>query len=58
MKIKVVIQKKGIHNELPYNINYQNIFYFLSTIIILSKSKYIICNSSNCSMWIMFDNIY
>jgi hypothetical protein len=45
---------KGIHHEKSYHTNYQDMFYFLSTIIILSKCKYIICNSGNCSIWIMF----
>jgi hypothetical protein len=45
---------KGIHKEQSYNTNYQDMFYFLSTIIILSKCKYIICSSGNCSIWIMF----
>tara|TARA_Y100000389_G_scaffold140244_1_gene138050 strand:- start:67 stop:909 length:843 start_codon:yes stop_codon:yes gene_type:complete len=44
---------KGVHYE-QQNTNYKDMFYFLSTIIILSKCKYIICSSGNCSIWIMF----
>ena len=51
---KTSYTNRGIHNEQSSNTNYQDMFYFLSTIIILSKCKYIICNSGNCSEWIMF----
>jgi hypothetical protein len=44
----------GIHNEQSSNTNYYHMLNFLSTIIILSKCKYIICSSGNCSIWIMF----
>lgn len=44
---------KGIHNEQLKNTNYNDMFLFLSTILIISKCKYIICNSCNCSLWIM-----
>ena len=44
----------GIHNEQSHNTNYYDMLNFLSTIIILSKCKYIICTSGNCSIWIMF----
>ena len=44
----------GIHNEQSSNKNYYDMLNFLSTIIILSKCKYIICSSGNCSEWIMF----
>ena len=50
---KTSYTNRGIHNEQSYNTNYQDMFYFLSTIIILSRCKYIICSSGNCSMWIM-----
>lgn len=46
---------KGIHNEhLNDDTNYDDIVNFLSTVIIMSKCKYIICGSGNCSIWIMF----
>lgn len=51
---KTSYTNRGIHNEQSFNTNYQDMFYFLSTIIILSKCKYIICGSSNCCKWIMF----
>ena len=34
--------------------NYKFSKYFLAITIIMSKCKYIICGSGNCSMWIMF----
>ena len=51
---KTSYTNKGIHNEQAFDKNYQDMFYFLSTIIILSKCKYIICGSGNCCKWIMF----
>ena len=50
---KTSYTNRGIHKEQSYSTNYQDMFYFLSTIIILSRCKYIICSSGNCSMWIM-----
>lgn len=50
---KTSYTNRGIHHEQSYNTNYQDMFYFLSTIIIISKCKYIICNSGNCSIWTM-----
>ena len=44
---------KGIHYEQSLSTNYYDMLNFLSTIIILSKCKYIICSSGNCSIWIM-----
>jgi len=51
---KASFSNKGIHNEQSSKTNYQDMFYFLSTIIILSNCKYIICSSGNCSLWTMF----
>lgn len=51
---KTSYSNKGIHNEESNDKNYYDMFNFLSTILILSKCKYIICNSGNCSIWIMF----
>ena len=45
---------KGIHKEQSNDKNYYDMFNFLSTILILSKCKYIICSSGNCSIWMMF----
>ena len=50
---KTSYSNKGIHNEQYRKTNYQDMFYFLSTLIILSKCKYIICSSGNCSIWTM-----
>ena len=50
---KTSYTNRGIHKEQSNNTNYQNMFYFLSTIKILSKCKYIICGSGNCNIWIM-----
>ena len=50
---KISYTNKGIHNEHSSDKNYQDMFYFLSTIIIMSKCKYIICSSGNCAIWTM-----
>ena len=50
---KISYTNRGIHNEQSHNTTHQDMFYFLSTIIILSRCKYIICSSGNCSVWIM-----
>ena len=44
---------KGIHNENSPDKNYIIIKNFLAIVYILSKSKYIICSSGNCSIWMM-----
>ena len=44
---------KGIHYEQTSDENYYDMLNFLSTIIILSRCKYIICSSGNCSVWMM-----
>jgi hypothetical protein len=44
----------GIHFEKNNNENYNDIQYLLSTFLIISKCKYIICSSGNGSIWIMF----
>ena len=48
---KTSYRKKGIHIESKTN--HFDILYFLSTILIMSKCKYIICSSGNCSLWTM-----
>jgi len=47
---------RGLNHLDPSNryTNYQFSKLFLSIIIIMSKSKYIVCGSGNCSMWMMF----
>lgn len=44
----------GIHNEKSTKENYYDMLNLLSTFIIISKCKYILCSSGNCSLWIMF----
>ena len=54
----------GIHKEVKNTeLNYEKMFYLLATFLIISKCKYYICNSSNCSLWISIyrghgNNIY
>ena len=45
--------KRGIHNEKISEENYYDMINLFSTFLILSKCKYIICGSGNCSLWIM-----
>jgi hypothetical protein len=45
---------KGIHNEKSNGKNYEDICFFMATLLILSKCKYIICSSGNCSIWLIF----
>jgi len=51
---KTTYADKGIHKEQSQDTNYNDIFNFFSTLIIMSRCKYIICGSSNCSIWMMF----
>ena len=44
---------KGIHNEYSPDENYSIIKNFLAIVYLISKSKYIICSSGNCSIWMM-----
>jgi hypothetical protein len=44
----------GIHNETPPYQNYINMHNLFATFLIISKCKYIICSSSNCSIWMMY----
>lgn len=49
-----VYSNKGIHKcPKTSTSNYYHMLNFLSIILIMSKCKYIICNSGNCSLWIM-----
>ena len=50
---KTSYTNKGIHNEQTSDENYYDMLNFLSTIIIMSMCKYIICSSGNCSVWMM-----
>lgn len=54
---------KGIHYEQNSRVNYLNMYHLFSTFLILSKCKYILCSTSNCSLWITFyrnnaNNVY
>jgi hypothetical protein len=46
--------KKGVHNEHNGDANYFMIHYFLATVLIMAKCKYLICSSSNCSVWTVY----
>ena len=47
-------KKKGIHNEKNGSENYVDMQYLFASFLIISKCKYIICSSGNCSVWMMF----
>jgi len=54
---------KGIHNEKTTKENYVDMHFLLSTFLILSKCRHLICSSSNCSIWMMYyrgcaENVY
>ena len=44
----------GIHNEKKQYENYKDIQNLFATFLIISKCKYIICSSGNCSIWMMY----
>ena len=44
---------KGIHNEKTPDENYIIMKNFLAIVYLISKCKYIICSSGNCSIWMM-----
>ena len=46
--------KRGIHNEMTKKQNYIDIQTLFATFLIISRCKYIICSSGNCSIWIMY----
>jgi hypothetical protein len=50
---KTSLLDKGIHFEQTQDENYNHILFFLSTILIMSKCKYIICSSGCCSIWMI-----
>jgi len=43
----------GIHNEKTNEENYNDMLNLFSIFLIISKCKYIICSSGNCSLWMM-----
>lgn len=50
---KISDKECGVHNEHSARENYFQMFNFLPTVLIISKCKYIICSSGNCSFWMM-----
>jgi len=44
----------GIHYEKTNEENYIDMFNIFATFLIISKCKYILCSSGNCSIWMMF----
>jgi hypothetical protein len=59
----VSYKDRGLHHEKTYIENHNDIKYLFATFLIISKCKYIICNSCNGSLWIMHyrensNNIY
>ena len=46
--------KRGIHNEKSQYENYTDIQNLFATFLIISKCKYVICSSGNCSIWMMY----
>lgn len=54
-EIRTIKHNKGTTVDKVYReSNYEFSKYFLAIINIMSKSNYIICNSTNCSIWIMY----
>lgn len=51
---KVSYKNNGIHHENTKEKNYQDIKYLFATFLIISKCKYLICSSGNCSIWMMY----
>lgn len=50
----VSYKNKGIHNEKKKYENYNDMKNLFSTFLIISKCKYFICSSGNCSIWMMY----
>jgi hypothetical protein len=51
---KISQTNNGIHNENNGTTNYNDIKKLMASLLILSKCKYLIVNSSNCALWTMF----
>lgn len=47
-------ESTGIHYEKSPEQNYADIKTLFATFLLISKCKYIICSSGNCSVWIMY----
>jgi hypothetical protein len=62
-KTSVSYNKTGAHFTSSIEQNFKDIQYLISIFLIVSKCKYIVCNSSNCSLFIMYyrgnsDNVH
>jgi hypothetical protein len=62
-EIRYVKKCNSTVDKLMYDKNYEFSKYYLAITIIMSKCKYIVCGSGNCSIWIMFyrennNNVY
>jgi len=44
----------GVHHESTNSENYIQMFNLFATFLIISKCKYIICSSGNCSLWMIY----
>jgi hypothetical protein len=44
----------GVHFERTVEENHDDLYNLLATFLVLSKCKYFICSSGNCSFWMMF----
>jgi hypothetical protein len=44
----------GIHYEKTKTENHEDIINLFATFLILSKCKYLVCSSGNCSIWMMY----
>ena len=54
---KCSYSNNGIHNESTTLQNFNEIQYLFATFLIISKCKYVICSSGNCSIWMMYYRI-
>jgi hypothetical protein len=56
MKSHIRHMKKNVKSTVDWDMNHNNCHFsklYLAITIIMSKCKYIICGSGNCSIWIM-----
>ena len=62
-EIRIINKCNSTVDKIMKETNYLYSKYYLAITIIMSKCKYIVCGSGNCSIWIMFyrgnsNNIY
>jgi hypothetical protein len=53
-EIRHIYKKNTTVNKVFKETNYQYSLYYFAITLIMSKCKYIICNSGNCSLWMVF----